>query len=975
MRFALAHPLSTPGRRRGRFVAAFLVAALVATVLAACGGGSDDAPTPQGNVGPAGATVTSADGKAALEVPAGALSTTIQVGLALETNTTGLTTDPQIVAGTVYRLDAPDVGLAQPATLSIAVPASAASGASAGAAPSRTREQPALLPQPRPFALLGCVPDVDPSGPVPPGTVCQYVGDDSVGFQCPAGLPIFHVVDDTVYPIIGSILTVTCASYNFQLASVSGAVPVVLDPPTTTHPSGGSGTLTHLMPGQYGLLLDTTAPVVHLDATVTPTTPGMATLTLTATASDNVRVSGVKLEKATVAGSPPMGVIVPLASFSAAPYTWTSAPMLLAQIDGATYVAKAYDAAGNVGYFSRVLSPAPAAPTIASFAASPATVAFGGGTATLSWSTAGATSLSIDHGVGDVTGLASKAVTVTTPTTYTLTATNPSGVVTAATTVAVAAQAAPQIAAFTATPATLPPGGGNVTLAWTTSNADTLAIDHGIGTVTGTSKVVAVAATTTYTLTATNSGGSVTQQAAVTVSSSVDRFVDVAAGLDTNPCSQAAPCQSIFKAATGASSGATVWLGDGVYPNSQNTATLPDGVGLRAIHPGAATLGGLSVHAAGSSVFRDIVLDTGAGFSCGQVVAQSTTGTPVVSLDGMLIKCLGAVVIAGNVNATMTPGALAGGLYTQALANGAGAIITVQGNATMLIQGGMIDGNNTGSAAFGGGLVSVLNGASLTLSGVTMQNRTEAGIGVAGTSTLLVKDNSAFDKVGIAGNCPVGSTIVVNGAVHVTLDHVQISHSPSAGLCVRNTPGQVPTISITATTMNANAIGIAAETGSGSAALLTATGLSLTGNTSWGIHWEGVAGSAFDIAGSTITGNGVGMQFADAGGTLKLRNSNVSSNGDVGIALYNNASADLGTQASPGGNTFTSNVNAGVKTSLNPGLSFTAVGNTWNVNVQGASASGRYSVAPAWTPVPLGGPTVGGTGINVSMPAGNSASL
>lgn len=76
-------------------------------------------------------------------------------------------------------------------------------------------------------------------------------------------------------------------------------------------------------------------------------------------------------------------------------------------------------------------------PVIASFTASPSSLAAGGGSTTLSWSTAGATSLSIDHGIGTVTGT-SKSVSVTSTTLFTLTATNANGSSTSSTLVVVA---------------------------------------------------------------------------------------------------------------------------------------------------------------------------------------------------------------------------------------------------------------------------------------------------------------------------------------------------------------------------------------------------------------------------------------------------------------------------------------------------------------------------------------------------------
>jgi hypothetical protein len=57
-------------------------------------------------------------------------------------------------------------------------------------------------------------------------------------------------------------------------------------------------------------------------------------------------------------------------------------------------------------------------------------------------------------------------------------------------------QAQPVIASFTATPPTISPGGSS-TLAWSVTGADAISIDHGIGTVTGSSVTVSPAVTTT----------------------------------------------------------------------------------------------------------------------------------------------------------------------------------------------------------------------------------------------------------------------------------------------------------------------------------------------------------------------------------------------------------------------------------------------------------------------------------------------
>ena len=66
-------------------------------------------------------------------------------------------------------------------------------------------------------------------------------------------------------------------------------------------------------------------------------------------------------------------------------------------------------------------------PVISNFTASPASLPASGGNTTLAWTVTGATSLSIDGGVGDVTSSTSKSVAVTATKTFTLTATNTSG--------------------------------------------------------------------------------------------------------------------------------------------------------------------------------------------------------------------------------------------------------------------------------------------------------------------------------------------------------------------------------------------------------------------------------------------------------------------------------------------------------------------------------------------------------------------
>ncbi len=187
-------------------------------------------------------------------------------------------------------------------------------------------------------------------------------------------------------------------------------------------------------------------------------------------------------------------------------------------------------------------TPTPSAPSIASFTASPATVA-AGQTATLSWSTSGATSVTIDNGIGAVAASGSVTVTPSQTTTYTLTASNSSYFTTAKATVTVSAPTptppptpTPSIASFNASPATVA-AGQTATLSWSTSGATSVTIDNGVGAVAASGSVtVTPSQTTTYTLTASNSTYFTTAKATVTVS----------AGSTPQPSTCPAPASGAF---------------------------------------------------------------------------------------------------------------------------------------------------------------------------------------------------------------------------------------------------------------------------------------------------------------------------------------------------------------------------------------------------------------------------------------------
>jgi len=213
-----------------------------------------------------------------------------------------------------------------------------------------------------------------------------------------------------------------------------------------------------------------------------------------------------------------------------------------------------------------------APPTIASFAATPASVTMGQ-SSTLKWVTTGSSAVNISPGIGNVTG-SSVSVKPSATTTYTLTATNSYG--SATTTVTIPVGNPPTIAGFTATPATVLAGQPS-TLNWAVTGAPTLSIDQGVGAVTGTSATVTPSTTTTYTLTATNAFGSATAAATVTAGTAptISRFIATPANVTAGQSS------TLNWAATGAQTlsigpalGTVTGTSAGVTPAATTTYTL-----------------------------------------------------------------------------------------------------------------------------------------------------------------------------------------------------------------------------------------------------------------------------------------------------------------------------------------------------------------------------------------------------------------
>ncbi|MCJ7524843.1 MAG: hypothetical protein MUP71_06415, partial [Candidatus Aminicenantes bacterium] len=159
----------------------------------------------------------------------------------------------------------------------------------------------------------------------------------------------------------------------------------------------------------------------------------------------------------------------------------------------------------------------PPLPTV-TFSASPGTIAQGG-TSTLSWSTTSASTVTISAGVGTVPVNGSLNVSPTQTTLYVITVSGPGGTVSKSALVTVNNYGVLPTVSLGASQLIVKAGDW-VTLTWISSNAETAAINNGIGTVQGRGgQKVYPSQTTTYTISVSNSVGTASSSVTIQVKS------------------------------------------------------------------------------------------------------------------------------------------------------------------------------------------------------------------------------------------------------------------------------------------------------------------------------------------------------------------------------------------------------------------------------------------------------------------------
>jgi hypothetical protein len=428
-------------------------------------------------------------------------------------------------------------------------------------------------------------------------------------------------------------------------------------------------------------------------------------------------------------------------------------------------------------------------------------------------------------------------------------------------------------------------------------------------------------------------------------------------GSDSNPGTLPAPVQTIAHAAVLAGSNGDVVLLDGVYDGSTQSAfvgangplLLMNGITLRAQNPRKATLrgqGGAGLELGGLNAVLDLQFENfivgvrqrgGALLASGLTfsnVGYGVAGTPA------------ALQILQSAVARLEPGGV-----TNYVVPPSGTFALVDENAQLEVRGGAIQGTVLDplgvQPGFDDVILAVSSGAELVLTGVTVGPSTRPYGLVVGQATARLQSGTRI----------TGCDTALSAYGVVVIDSSSLTGN-RLGYVAQGTNPRSPT---ELTLTNASIMG---NTGDGvttqGGLQLDAVASQISNNQGSGIVLSQTTVATFSD--TSIVGNGVsGLSTEAAAGmayTITMRSSHVTGNGLFGVAVrtagFNSGIVDLG-MTEDGGNVFQQNgsappPDAGYVAGANvfaSGWYVAATGNTWDPNVQGADAQGRYHAGDA----------------------------
>jgi hypothetical protein len=215
---------------------------------------------------------------------------------------------------------------------------------------------------------------------------------------------------------------------------------------------------------------------------------------------------------------------------------------------------------------------------------------------------------------------------------------------------------------------------------------------------------------------------------------------------------------------------------------------------------------------------------------------------------------------------------------------------------------------------------------------------------ISNTATTIVANDQSTVKIDggqlsalIGRSCPPTPVIDERSSGSLTLTNSRLAVD-SIGIELES-PTTAPTVTLTDTDIIHGAVGlrgaaVAATVTGGEIMLMTDAGIDATGGT-WNL--DGVRVDHNPGIGIRVRGSGPASRAS-----LTLRNALIYEQTGDGIYLSDYASADLGTVASPGRNQVSANAIGLDIDGIAGGEMVTAVGNIWNLSVQGTHGDGTY---------------------------------
>lgn len=636
-----------------------------------------------------------------------------------------------------------------------------------------------------------------------------------------------------------------------------------------------------------------------------------------------------------------------------------------------------------------VTTPVVPAPVIGSFTATPATLPLGGGPVTLSWSVAGAASVSINNGVGSVAASGSVVVNPVVSTTWTLVASTSSGSSSASTSVSVAGDAVPPTVALGASGAVVDVPGSVTLTATASDNVGVVAVDFyrgatriGTDTTPGDGFTQAVAFTSadvgsvSFTAVARDAAGNTGTSTPVLVVVRVpaalgaDRWV-APGGSDAHTGSEGAPYLTVGKALANIGANGTVWLAPGSYPWAREVdrngysafdskvLRIPDTGRVRAVTRGTVTLQ-FGLQARGSATVSGVHFTLlAADVSDVQPAVISKTASGTLRLERTTFGRMNTLQSSAGGNTLFTAESDDSHEWFTPAFQGAFGRVDV-GQTRFL--GGRItlnripDGANAGVRVWGhhaGTGVISLERLRMTLpeapEGVTQLMFTPIGGGtLTFFNTQVVQQGTRTSHV-LAQSDHLGQVRILNSTV-----------TGPFGQIVSLTAGGNVEVNGSTLSGGVTAIGFAGGAEPGGLPLPSVQILDSTLHSfsAHGLHLPN-HGNVL-VSGSTLRGNGQSgiflggtpnLPWVTANYVLRVQTSTFSGNGSGGanhggLVLAGSATStwDLGGSNGNGDNTLLgSSASPALRVAVPAGVRVLAVGNTWSASEQGANASGRYT--------------------------------